>query len=416
MIPIAGRPFAEWLVDWLVAEGMERITFLGGWKAECLVAHFGSGEKWDVSIDYVISSADTGAATRLIQAGGMIPGDFLLLYGDNYCPIDLAKAEAQWRTFCLPVQMTVYRNEDQYSRSNVVWQEGEPGGRSSRVTLFDPARSSPALAARTGTGVDIGCCFVRRDTIDRLKPTDFRGGLDTELYPYLAKAGRLGAYVTRQRYYGPSRPERMEPTERFFANPPCVLLDRDGVLNRKRPRAQYVASWLDWEWLPGAIEGLRIFAEAGWRILIVTNQAGVARGKMSMAELNEIHNRMRAEAAAEGCRIDGMYVCPHGWNAGCECRKPAPGMIDLAQRDWTLDLSRTWLCGDDDRDRQAAEAAGCRFVRISEDTPLDTAARMLTVRVPRTREVVRACAKERAFPPLTSLAYSPKESPWQNAS
>jgi histidinol-phosphate phosphatase family protein len=102
----------------------------------------------------------------------------------------------------------------------------------------------------------------------------------------------------------------------------------------------------------------------------VSNQAGVARGAMSEADLLDIHRRLVREATLAGGRIDAIYYCPHNWDAGCECRKPKPGMLFQAQREFNLDLSRTPFVGDDERDRQAAEAAGCPSVLVSEQQSL----------------------------------------------
>ena len=113
-------------------------------------------------------------------------------------------------------------------------------------------------------------------------------------------------------------------------------------------------------------------------MLVVTNQACIARGLLTPESLDEIHSRMLAEAARAGGRIDGVFACPHGWNDGCPCRKPAPGLLFAAQREWALDLSKTWFCGDEDRDREAAAAAGCRFLPVDNTWPLDQAAERLT--------------------------------------
>jgi D-glycero-D-manno-heptose 1,7-bisphosphate phosphatase len=142
------------------------------------------------------------------------------------------------------------------------------------------------------------------------------------------------------------------------------------VLNKKPPRAQYVRRWDEFEWLPGAREALRLFKEAGFRVLVVSNQAGVGRGAMSEEDLGGIHDRLKAEGEQAGGRIDAIYYCPHDWEAGCECRKPAPGMLFQAQHDFNLDLSGTVFVGDDERDALAAERAGCLFARVSADQPL----------------------------------------------
>jgi D-glycero-D-manno-heptose 1,7-bisphosphate phosphatase len=115
---------------------------------------------------------------------------------------------------------------------------------------------------------------------------------------------------------------------------------------------------------------LHLLAEAGYRVIIVSNQAGIARGAMTQADLAHIHDQMKAEVLKAGGRIDAFYHCPHDWDEDCECRKPKPGMLFQAQRDFHLDLSRTFFIGDDERDAQAAEAAGCPSVLVSGQLPV----------------------------------------------
>src|SRR5439155_13854238 len=128
----------------------------------------------------------------------------------------------------------------------------------------------------------------------------------------------------------------------------------------------------------GARAALRLLRQAGYLVIVVSNQAGIARGAMTDSDLDRIHDRMKAEAAAAGGRIDAVYHCPHNWDEGCECRKPKPGMLFSAQRDFNLDLSRTPFIGDDERDAQAADAGGCPSVLVSEQKSLLDVVRELT--------------------------------------
>ncbi len=163
-------------------------------------------------------------------------------------------------------------------------------------------------------------------------------------------------------------------------SPPTVLLDRDGVLNKQATLARYIRTWAEFEWLPGAREALRLFTEAGWRVIVVSNQAGIGRGVMQEEDVRTIHERMRADAAAAGGRIDAVYYCPHGWDDGCDCRKPKPGLLLQAQRDFTLDFNRAVMIGDDERDGQAGAAAGCRWIQVTSTVSLlDIAQRLLAV-------------------------------------
>jgi D-glycero-D-manno-heptose 1,7-bisphosphate phosphatase len=105
-------------------------------------------------------------------------------------------------------------------------------------------------------------------------------------------------------------------------------------------------------------------------VIIVSNQAGIGRGAMSEDDLMVIHRQMVKETEQAGGRIDAIYYCPHDWDEGCECRKPKPGMLFQAQHDFNLDLSRTLFIGDDERDAQAAMAAGCLPALVSDQNPL----------------------------------------------
>ena len=125
------------------------------------------------------------------------------------------------------------------------------------------------------------------------------------------------------------------------------------------------------------LRSLRLFREAGYRIIVASNQAGLARGQVSRESLEDIHDKLRTEARTAGGDIDAIYYCPHDWEAGCECRKPKPGLLFQAQRDFSLDLTRTYFLGDDERDLQAADAAGAPSLLVTDEQPLLMHARHL---------------------------------------
>ena len=145
-----------------------------------------------------------------------------------------------------------------------------------------------------------------------------------------------------------------------MGQPNCraVLLDRDGVLNRDTRRG--VRRLDELRVLPGAADAVKRLTGAGCRVLVLTNQSGIGRGRLSAGELDEIHAALRREIEAPGGRIDGFYVCPHAPGIGCGCRKPEPGLIDQARREWGFEPAETWFVGDAVRDVDAAIAAGCR--------------------------------------------------------
>ena len=368
MVEFHGRPFLEYLVEHLAGQGIEEIVMLLGYRGDVIRTHFDDGARWGLTIRYSASAVDDLTGRRLLVAEPLLDEEFLLLYCDNYWPIDVRRHVRRFRQSAARAMVTVYANEDSLTRDNVaVDAEG-------RVRMLDRTRSQPGLG-----GVEIGYAMLGRSLL-RLLPVDGDAQVEHALYPLLASEGSLAAYVTRHRYYSVGSLERLPETDRFLARAPTVVVDRDGVLNVKPPRAEYVRGSSEFQWLPGALDALRLFHEAGTRVIVISNQAGIARGAMTAEDLEEVHAAMRAQAEEAGGRIDAVYHCPHGWDDGCDCRKPRPGMLFQAQRDWALDLSRTPFIGDDERDGLAADEAGMPFRKVDESQPLLNHARDLVGR------------------------------------
>jgi len=357
MIEFHGKPFLEYVLEMLRGQGFNRFLMLLGYLPEVIQNHFGDGSHWGVEIKYSISEAETLTSRRIQLARHLIDPCFLLMYSDNYWPMRMDRMWGKFVAAEVPAMIAVYSNKDKFSRDSVV--VGEDG----YIKVFDRSRKTPGLS-----GEEIGYAILSAEVLDLLPEQEML--VEEALYTLLAQQHRLAAYVTDHRYYGVGSLECLPITDTFFVRHPTVILDRDGVINKRPPRSEYVRNWSEFEWLPGAKEALQLFERAGFRIILASNQAGVARGAMSQADLNDIHMRLRAEVSEIGGRIDAIYHCPHDWDAGCECRKPLPGMLFQAQRDFHLDLSRTFFIGDDERDGQAADAGGCPFIRVAEDKSL----------------------------------------------
>ena len=148
-------------------------------------------------------------------------------------------------------------------------------------------------------------------------------------------------------------------------NPRFVLLDRDGVINR-RIISGYVTAREEFVFLPGALEALRLLNEKNYQVIVVSNQAGVGKGLMTAADLDEITRRFVAEVEAHGGRILGVYCCTHRAEDGCECRKPKPGLLRRAQAEHHFDFGRTYFVGDAESDLLAAHAVGCPAIMVSD--------------------------------------------------
>jgi histidinol-phosphate phosphatase family protein len=365
MIEIHGKPFLDYLITMLRSQGFDRVLLLLGYLPEVVQEYFGDGSRWDVRIDYSVTPVEDETGRRIKRAEPLLDEYFLLLYCDNYWPMRMDKMWQRFLDAKSPAMLTIYSNKDGYTKNALRL------GAEDFVAVYDKTHRTPDLK-----GVEISYGIFKKELLSLLP--DANVSFEEVIYPLLAKERKLAAYVTDHRYYSVGSLQRLPLTEAFLARRPAVILDRDGVLNRKPPRANYVRRWEEFEWLPGAKEALVLLRTADFRVVVVSNQAGVARGAMTETDLLDIHRRMVRETVLEGGRIDAIYYCPHNWDEGCECRKPKPGMLFQAQRDFNLDLSRTPFIGDDERDAEAADAAGSPSLLVSERTTLLDVVRELT--------------------------------------
>jgi D-glycero-D-manno-heptose 1,7-bisphosphate phosphatase len=141
-----------------------------------------------------------------------------------------------------------------------------------------------------------------------------------------------------------------------------IILDRDGVINQDSD--QFIKSPEEWKPVPGSLEAIARLCQAGYRVVVATNQSGLARGLFDMATLNAIHDKMHKAVALAGGRIDAVFFCPHGPEDGCHCRKPRHGMLEEIASRYNMDLTGVPAVGDSLRDLQAAAKMGAQPILV----------------------------------------------------
>jgi D,D-heptose 1,7-bisphosphate phosphatase len=144
----------------------------------------------------------------------------------------------------------------------------------------------------------------------------------------------------------------------------AIILDRDGVINKD---TRYAHKIEDFELLEGTVEGLKKLQKEGYKLVIITNQAGIGRGYYTEEDFYNFNNYLIKKLKEKGIRIGKTYFCPHHPKENCDCRKPKPGMIKKAEKDFDLDLSKCWLIGDKLSDIKAGENAGCKSLLIDSE-------------------------------------------------
>ncbi|MFW9936249.1 MAG: D-glycero-beta-D-manno-heptose 1,7-bisphosphate 7-phosphatase [Candidatus Thorarchaeota archaeon] len=143
----------------------------------------------------------------------------------------------------------------------------------------------------------------------------------------------------------------------------AIFLDRDGVINKE---VNYLSNPDDFEFIPGSIEALKILKELNFLLIIITNQAGIARGFFTEESLKKIHDKMNKILQENSIKLDEIFICPHhpDFTGPCDCRKPSPGMIFKAKEKYNIDLRKSFMVGDTLKDVKTGIAANCKTVLV----------------------------------------------------
>jgi len=352
MVPVNGRPFLAYLVQQLRERGIHRIVLLTGYRGELIREYFGEGRAAGVEISYSHGPVEWETGRRLWEARAVLEPRFLLLYSDNYAPFNLTSLCGVHARHDAVVSLIVQAK----ARGNI---RLAPDG---RVELYDSTRSAPGLAH-----VEIGYMVVERDRMFEAMAEEDRDASFSRTLRRLAECGQLAGLVSGDPYHSISDTDRWRLTERYLATKRILLIDRDGTINMRPPRGEYVTGWEEFHLVAETVEAMCRLAAKGFRFIVVSNQAGIARGMQDAAVVHAINERMTDELRRLGVEIAATYVCPHHWNDGCACRKPAPGMFFQAASEHLVRLDRTMYIGDDPRDCEAAFNASCLSVLVGPE-------------------------------------------------
>ena len=352
MVPVNGRPFLAYLVHQLRDQGVRRIVLITGYRGEMIREYFGDGRATGVEISYSHGPVEWETGHRLWEARALLDRRFLLMYSDNYAPFSLTRICAFHASHAAAVSFIVQAK----AKGNI---RLAPDG---RVELYDSTRSAPGLAH-----VEIGYMVVERDRMFEAMTEEDRAASFSRTLRQLAERGQLAGLASGDPYHSISDMDRWRLAERYLAAKRILLIDRDGTINARPPRGEYVTRWEEFHWVEDTVEAMRRLAANWFRFIVVSNQAGITRGMQDAAVVRAINQRVTDELREQGVEILATYVCPHHWDDGCGCRKPAPGMFFQASAEHLVRLDRTMYIGDDPRDCEAAFNANCLSVLVGPE-------------------------------------------------
>ena len=390
MIKIDGKPILEHELIRLKEQGFKDIIMTVSYLGNIIIDYFGDGSKWGINIDYYYEKEPLGNAGALFKIKDKLTEDFILLNADVIFDIDFNRFVNFHKSHGGLVTLFTHPNSHPYDSGLIVsdknhqvisWltkEEKRPSYYKNRVNAGLHILNIKVLDMLDVDPEEVGS----KNDDGTIKKID----LDRQLLKPLAGTGKMFCYDSPEYVKDMGTPERYYSVcedwksgkikaKNLMNKQKAVFLDRDGTINKY---VGFLTDINDFELLPSAVNMIKKINKSEYLAIVVTNQPVIARGDITYEQLEQIHNKMETLLGNEGAYVDAIYFCPHHPDKGflgevpelkidCDCRKPKPGLLLKAARDFNIDISESWMIGDSESDMKAGEAAGCKhMINISD--------------------------------------------------
>lgn len=385
MIKIGKIPVLEYEIKNLVKQGFTDIIITVSHLGHIIKEYFGDGSFWGANITYYEEEYPLGNGGALFFLRRQLDSDFLLLNADVVFDVDFHRFVKFHKEKGGLVTLFTHPNSHPYDSGLIIADEN---GKVKKWLAKEEERPkyyknlvnaglhiiNPAVLDM----VDVGNIYSRKTEVISEKID-----LDRQILKPLVQMGQVFSYNSPEYVKDMGTPDRLQVVEKDFLTgrikaknlrnkQRAIFLDRDGTINIYKG---FLRNINDFELIQGIGDAIQRINEQGYLAIVVTNQPVIARGELSKEELEEIHNRMETELGREGAYLDGIYVCPHhpdkgyegevvGLKIDCACRKPKPGMLLCAEKDFNINLEESWMVGDRESDIKAGRAAGCKTALV----------------------------------------------------
>lgn len=385
MIQIGGKPVLEYELEGLRDQGFTDIIITVSHLGNIIMEYFGDGSKispvtgktFGVHIEYFFEKEPLGNAGALFKIKDKLDSDFLLLNADAIFDVDFQRFVDFHKNRGGLVTLFTHPNNHPYDSGLII---ADKDGRVEKwLTKEDPRPDY--YQNRVNAGLHVVNPEILNTDIETEKVD-----LDRQLLKPLAGSGKMFCYDSPEYVRDMGTPERYYLVSSDFEQgrvaaknlknkQKAIFLDRDGTINKY---VGFLRNINEFELLDGVADAIRTMNEAGYLVIVATNQPVIARGEVSIEELQQIHNKMETLLGEKGAYVDKVYYCPHHPDKGfegerpeykivCNCRKPKPGMLLQAAKEFNIDLTQSWMVGDQANDIRTGRAAGCHTALIGND-------------------------------------------------
>jgi D-glycero-D-manno-heptose 1,7-bisphosphate phosphatase len=369
MIAVAGKPVLERQIETLSCQGIKDFTLAVGHMSDVIRDYFADGSRLGVHIDYLVEDEPLGTGGALGWLAGT-PDPLLVVNGDILFDVDIARFEQFHRQH--GGLSTVFTHPNDHPYDSALLQTNNKHQVTQWITKESPR-------GWFQNRVNAGLHILEPELVQGLVPA--KKDLDRDVLKPLIGSGKLFAYDSPEYVKDMGTPDRLTAVEEDLAagvlearslrnKQKALFLDRDGTLNRS---AGFLSSIDNLVLIDGMAEYVAAANRAGYLVIVITNQPVIARGELSWEGLQLIHAKLETLLGDRGAYLNDIFVCPHHPDAGfpgeraeykcvCECRKPKPGLLFQAAERYNIDLAASFMVGDHNRDKMAAQSAGCGFI------------------------------------------------------
>ena len=361
LIPVDGMPILEREIRSLAAQGFDDIILTVGYLADKIIDYFGDGSQLGVKIEYFVEETPLGNAGALFRLREKIGNEpFFLLNADAAFDVDFNRMYDFHKQHGGLVTLFTHPNSHPYDSGLIIADEK---GIVNKWLAKEDERPQ-WYNNRVNAGLHVIDSKVLDMSMANLEIDEETGmpkgkvDLDRQILKPLCGSGKMFFYDSPEYVKDMGTPERFHQVEADFRNgvvqgknlknkQKAIFLDRDGTINKY---VGFLRKIDDFELIDGVSEAIKLINQSGYLAIVVTNQPVIARGEVSWDELHEIHRKMETLLGKDAAYIDGMYICPHHPDKGfegerpeykidCDCRKPKPGLLLQAAKDFNIDLS-----------------------------------------------------------------------------
>jgi histidinol-phosphate phosphatase family protein len=385
LIDINGKPLIQHQLEFFRKHGYRDIIFCIAHLADKVKAYFKNGSSFNMNISYVQETEElmgTAGSVKLVENLMGNDEDFIVYYGDNLTSMDFKKFLAFHKNKNALATICMRPLPDGYKSTSVITLDIN-----SKIQVFleKPPMEEIEKYKDQKRYINSGIYAFKKD-IFRLIPENKKYDFAKEVFPYITQ-NNLGmyGYVTNEFFKEIGRVEKynqfledFKDRRDFLFNPEnrgkrkAIFMDRDGVINVNASRLSNPDNLV---LLPNVAEAIRKINSSGYLAIIATNQPDVSKGYYTFDDLNKVHERMLELIAEKGAHIDDIYICPHHPEKGfpgevpelkidCDCRKPKPGLLSKAIKEYGINPEKSWMMGDSSTDIIAGQRAGVSTILI----------------------------------------------------